>query len=89
VTLKENVPLAVGVPERAPVEGTRVRPAGRLPEVMLQVSAGVPPVATTLWLYGVPETPEGSTPVVMASTDGSVTYRGAIVTGTACDDTPV
>ena len=34
---KENVPLAVGMPEMMPVLGARVRPAGSCPEAMLQV----------------------------------------------------
>jgi hypothetical protein len=37
VAVKLAVPLVVGVPEITPVEGARVRPAGRLPEVMDQV----------------------------------------------------
>ncbi|CAJ0813027.1 hypothetical protein LMG18101_01761 [Ralstonia flaminis] len=32
VTVKLNVPPAVGVPERTPVPGFRVRPAGSAPE---------------------------------------------------------
>jgi hypothetical protein len=36
-TVKVLVPVAVGVPEIVPVAGLRVRPAGRLPEVMDQV----------------------------------------------------
>jgi hypothetical protein len=80
LTLKANVPLAAGVPEMTPVEEERVSPDGKLPEAMLQVRAGVPPVAATLWLYNVPKTPKGRTLVVIASTDGSVTYKGAMVT---------
>ena len=33
VAVKLDVPVAVGVPEIAPVVADRVRPAGRLPEV--------------------------------------------------------
>jgi hypothetical protein len=50
VTVKGKEPLAVGVPEMVPVEAERVSPDGKLPAVMLQVRADVPPVATTLWL---------------------------------------
>jgi hypothetical protein len=50
VTFKGKEPLAVGVPEMMPVDAERVSPDGKLPEVMLQVRAGVPPVATMLWL---------------------------------------
>jgi hypothetical protein len=59
VTPKEKVPLAVGVPEIAPVEAAKDMPAGSEPELILQVLAGVPPVAARLALYGVPKTPEG------------------------------
>jgi hypothetical protein len=37
VAVKLDVPVAVGVPEIAPVVDDRVRPAGRLPEVTDQV----------------------------------------------------
>jgi hypothetical protein len=50
VMVKGKEPLAVGVPEMVPVEAERVSPDGKPPEVMLQVRAGVPPIATTLWL---------------------------------------
>ena len=43
--VKLNVPLTVGVPEMMPVVAARVSPAGRLPEVIDHVYAGVPPVA--------------------------------------------
>ena len=36
-TPKETFPLAVGVPEIRPVEGARLRPAGRVPEEIDQV----------------------------------------------------
>ena len=45
VTVKLDVPLEVGVPETVPVVAARVKPAGRLPEVIDHVYAGVPPVA--------------------------------------------
>jgi hypothetical protein len=37
VTLKLDVPVALGVPEIRPVAGVRVSPAGRLPTEMDQV----------------------------------------------------
>jgi hypothetical protein len=37
VTVKLEVPLAVGMPSMRPVAGTRASPAGRLPAVMDQV----------------------------------------------------
>ena len=36
LTVKLLVPVAVGVPEIAPVDGVRVRPAGSVPVAMLQ-----------------------------------------------------
>ena len=36
-TVKLNVPDVVGVPEMAPVEDVKLRPAGRDPELMLQL----------------------------------------------------
>jgi hypothetical protein len=38
-----KVPSAVGVPEMTPVEALNVKPAGRVPAVMLSVRGGVPP----------------------------------------------
>ena len=40
----------VGVPVIAPVVGFRLRPAGRLPEVIDHVCAPTPPVATSVAL---------------------------------------
>jgi hypothetical protein len=44
VAVRLNVPLAVGVPEIAPL-AARVRPAGRLPEVIDHEYGAVPPLA--------------------------------------------
>ena len=45
VTPKEKLPLPVGVPEIAPVEGFKLRPVGRDPEEIAQVYGEAPPVA--------------------------------------------
>ena len=45
LAVKLKVPLAVGVPEIRPVLAARLRPAGRLPEVIDQAYGVVPPVA--------------------------------------------
>jgi hypothetical protein len=45
VKVKVDIPLSVGVPEIVPVVDAKVSPAGRLPEVIDQVYAGVPPLA--------------------------------------------
>lgn len=44
-TTKEKVPFPVGFPEITPVDAARLRPAGRLPELIDHVYAPVPPVA--------------------------------------------
>lgn len=41
-TVKLKVPAKVGVPTMIP-DGSRVRPVGKLPEIMLNVTGGVPP----------------------------------------------
>ncbi len=41
VTVPVNVPVAVGVPEIKPAE-LKLNPVGRLPNVTLNVGAGVP-----------------------------------------------
>ena len=45
VAVKLDVPLEVGVPEIVPVVAANVKPAGRLPDVIDHVYAGVPPLA--------------------------------------------
>jgi hypothetical protein len=47
LTVKLNVPAVVGVPEIVPLAATSVRPAGNAPELMLQVSGVVPPLAVS------------------------------------------
>jgi hypothetical protein len=37
LAVKVEVPLAFGTPEIAPLDGDRLRPAGRLPEMIAQV----------------------------------------------------
>jgi hypothetical protein len=56
-TVNENGPAVVGVPVIAPVLAFRVRPAGRLPEAIANVSGAVPPVTTIDELYGLPTVP--------------------------------
>src|SRR5689334_7220934 len=48
--INDDGPAAVGVPEMAPFVEFKLRPAGRVPVTMLQVSAPLPPVASTGWL---------------------------------------
>jgi len=49
LTVKENVPIAVGVPEITPVPSFRLKPAGRVP-VAIDHVIGVVPVAASVWL---------------------------------------
>ena len=45
LTARLVTPVVVGVPEIVPVVAARVNPAGRLPDVIDHVYAGVPPLA--------------------------------------------
>ena len=49
-TVIGDVPAAVGVPEMAPVLGSKARPAGSVPVAKLQATAPVPPVDCTVAL---------------------------------------
>jgi len=49
ITVKLNVPIAVGTPVIAPVVSFKIRPAGSAPFAIDQV-IGVVPVALSLWL---------------------------------------
>jgi hypothetical protein len=62
-TVKVDVPTAVGVPVIAPV-AARVKPVGNVPPSRLHVM-GVSPVAASVWLYDVPNTPPGNVAVVI------------------------
>jgi hypothetical protein len=57
VTLE--TPAPVGVPEIVPVV-ERVRPAGKEPELTLQLYGVTPPVADNVAEYAVPTCPEGT-----------------------------
>lgn len=59
-TVKFDVPEAVGVPEIFPVPALNAKPAGRLPEAMLQVRFPVPPSACKVALYAVCTAPAAS-----------------------------
>ena len=49
LTEKVNVPVAVGVPEITPVVSFKLKPAGSVRLVIVQV-IGVDPVAVSVWL---------------------------------------
>ena len=44
-TVNENVPALVGVPARTPVEGSKVSPGGKLPELTVNAMGAVPEAA--------------------------------------------
>ena len=67
VTVKFDVPLAVGVPEITPVAGARVKPVGKAPAVIDHVYPGVPPLASTVCEYAVPLVPPDRVEEVIAS----------------------
>lgn len=58
--MKLDVPVDVGVPEITPVVAASVSPAGRLPDEIDHVYAGVPPVACIAAEYAVPSVAHGS-----------------------------
>ena len=62
--VKSVVFSSVGVPEMVPVLEFMLRPTGRVPAAMDQTNGAVPPLATGVWEYGVPEVPPGSAVVV-------------------------
>jgi hypothetical protein len=70
VTVKVELPVVVGVPERMPTPDespASANPAGKLPVVTLQLIGNVPPLVCMFWLYEVPTVPAGSDVVVMLS----------------------
>ena len=79
LTVKVNVPSAVGVPEITPEE-LRDKPAGKLPTVTSQVN-GVPPVATSVWVYAVPTVPLTNVVVVMVGGITLMTRLNGLVEG--------
>ncbi len=48
VAVKKKFPAEVGVPEIAPVEGVKLNPFGKVPELTLQVRGPVPSMAVRL-----------------------------------------
>jgi hypothetical protein len=59
LTQKNCATTTLGVPAMAPVVGLRVRPAGRIPSLMVNLYGAVPPVAAIVPEYGTPTTPVG------------------------------
>jgi ABC-type thiamin/hydroxymethylpyrimidine transport system permease subunit len=67
VTVKLELPFAVGVPEITPLPAASVSPVGRLPAVTDQVYPGVPPLACSVCEYAVPSVPEANVDEVIVS----------------------
>src|SRR4051794_20941323 len=65
VTVTVDVPAGVGVPLTSPAAETR-RPAGAMPELPVQVSGRVPPMAWSCAWYLRPRVPIGSRAVEIA-----------------------
>jgi hypothetical protein len=79
VAVKEEVPLAVGIPEMLPV-GASVSPEGRLPDVIDHEYGAAPPVACNACEYVAPTVAELSAGVAMVSgVDATEIVTGADV----------
>jgi hypothetical protein len=63
-TVNDTVPAVVGVPEIAPVDATKLSPAGKVPELIDQVYGVVPPLACSAAEYPVPTVPPDNDAVV-------------------------
>ena len=85
-TVKLEEPAVVGVPEITPPE-LIVRPAGRLPELVVQLYGVAPPVAAKDWLYATPTCPPGNELVVIASPELTVIDRDWVAVWLALSDT--
>ena len=58
-TVNVDSPAVVGVPEMTPVDGVRLRPAGRAPDATDQVYGAAPPATPSDAEYGVDVPPPG------------------------------
>ena len=73
LTVKEEEPDVVGVPEIVPEEES-VRPAGRVPEMSDQITPEE--FAVSVVEYGVPVVPDGRVVVVMVRAEGVGVWSG-------------
>lgn len=62
------MPVAVGVPDKTPLEEFSTSPAGSVP-VATDHWIGPVPEAVNWWLYAVPTLPDAGAPLVMAGAD--------------------
>src|SRR5262245_29799583 len=65
LNVSEALAARVGVPAIVPVEAGSARPAGRVPDARLQVSAPLPPLASSFAEYAAPTAPAGREAVVI------------------------
>jgi hypothetical protein len=80
-TVKNEVPTVAGVPLINPALDN-VKPAGSVPEVIVQLYGAVPPAAVSVWEYGVRFTPVGrGDAVVIASCIAIDNVLDAVCTG--------
>ena len=78
VIVKLNVLTTVGAPLMAPVLALRLKPLGRAPAETLNLIVPVPPLALTVWLYGL-------LTVSLGRLAGLIAMAALIVTEYACD----
>ena len=77
VTVKEAVPLVVGVPEMTPVVGFKLSPVGKLPAEIMNVAGAVAPEVVRVCEYAVPTCPLASI-VVVKLREQTVQLGGAV-----------
>ena len=70
-TVNDEVPAVVGVPEIAPVDAVKLKPAGNVPALTLQVYGAVPLLACNVVEYAVPVVPPGNDVVVIVGGCGA------------------
>lgn len=78
-TVKDDDPMAVGVPDSTPVDAFKVAQAGRAPSDTLHVNGATPPDAARVWEYAVPVTPDGIEVVEIAGADAATEMVSACV----------
>ena len=83
--VKFDTLTVVGAPVIAPVLPFKLKPTGKLPEVIEYVSVPAPPVTATVWLYAAPTTPAGNDVVVIAGGALTATMSAAVLVVSATE----
>ena len=78
LTVKLNVPAAVGVPLKTPAE-LKLKPPGTDPELTDHVSVPVPPVVAKVCEYTTPTSPTGSGEDVVIASAGLIVIENALL----------